>query len=89
MNARWVKPIDPRLAGWAAEHRQVVTVEDGIVSGGFGAGVAEYLAAAGVAVPLTMLGVPDEFLRFGGQAAILAELGLDAAGIADTVSSLL
>ncbi len=88
VNARWVKPIDPRLAAWASAHDRVVTVEDGVVAGGFGAGVAEHLAAAGVTKPITMLGIPDRFLRFGEQAGILAELGLDAAGIADTLASL-
>src|SRR5690606_28737935 len=36
VNARWIKPLDPRLADWAAAHRRVVTVEDNVVSGGFG-----------------------------------------------------
>ncbi|MEX1287453.1 MAG: 1-deoxy-D-xylulose-5-phosphate synthase [Acidimicrobiia bacterium] len=82
VNARWVTPMDPRLPSWAAAHGRVVTVEDNVVAGGFGAGVAEALAAAGVMTPVTMLGVPDRFLGFGDQAGILAELGLDADGIA-------
>ena len=85
VNARWVKPMDPRLATWAEAHRRVVTVEDNVVSGGFGSGVAETLAAAGIARPITMLGLPDRFLPFGNQAAITADLGLDADGIARSV----
>jgi 1-deoxy-D-xylulose-5-phosphate synthase len=85
VNARWVKPMDPRLATWAEAHRRVVTVEDNVVSGGFGSGVAEALAAAGIARPITMLGLPDRFLPFGNQAAITADLGLDADGIARSV----
>ncbi len=85
VNARWVKPMDPRLPTWAAEHRHVVTVEDGVRTGGFGAGVAETLAAAGVHVPLTILGIPDAFLRFGDQQTLLAEVGLDADGIAGAI----
>jgi 1-deoxy-D-xylulose-5-phosphate synthase len=88
VNARWVKPMDPRLPGWAGAHRHVVTVEDNVRSGGFGAGVAEALSAAGVSTPLTILGVPDAFLRFGSQSAILAELGLDADGIAASIAGL-
>ena len=71
------------------EHRRVVTVEDNVRSGGFGAGVAEALSAAGVDTPTTILGVPDEFLRFGNQARILSELGLDEDGIVAGVRSAL
>ncbi|NND83805.1 MAG: 1-deoxy-D-xylulose-5-phosphate synthase, partial [Acidimicrobiia bacterium] len=85
VNARWVKPLDPRLPTWAAEHRRVVTVEDNVRAGGFGAGVVETLSAAGVDTPTTILGIPDEFLRFGTQAKILTELGLDEDGIVESV----
>lgn len=88
VNARWVKPMDPRLPGWAREHSHVVTVEDNVRSGGFGAGVAETLSAAGVTTPITMLGIPDRFLRFGSQTAILSELGLDADGIAASIAGI-
>lgn len=89
VNARWIKPLDPRLADWAAAHRRVVTVEDNVVSGGFGSAVAEQLSRSGVITPVTMLGVPDRFLPFDTQPAITAELGLDADGIADTIRRLL
>lgn len=85
VNARWVKPMDPRLPTWASEHRRVVTVEDNVRAGGFGAGVVEVLSAAGVDTPTTILGIPDEFLRFGDQAKILTELGLDEDGIVASV----
>ncbi len=89
VNARWVKPLDPRLPTWAREHGRVVTVEDNVRSGGFGSGVAEALSGAGVDTPVTILGVPDQFLRFGSQAKILAELGLDEDGIVAGVRSAL
>lgn len=89
VNARWVKPMDPRLAGWAGEHRRVVTVEDNVRTGGFGAGVAETLSAAGVDTPLTILGIPDSFLRFGNQQGLLSELGLDERGITVAVTAAL
>ena len=47
VNARWVKPLDGRLDRWAADHRLVVTVEDNVVTGGFGAAVLEHLAPTG------------------------------------------
>ena len=89
INARWIKPMDPRLPEWAASHQLVVTVEDNVRSGGFGAGVLEALAPTGLAGRVRILAAPDRFLRFGNQAAILSELGLDADGIADSVTGLL
>ncbi len=85
VNARWVKPLDPRLTVWAAEHRHVVTVEDGVGSGGFGAAVMEDLSVAGLAGKVRSLAVPDRFIRFGDPGRILSELGLDAPGIAGSV----
>ena len=60
-------------------------MEDNVRAGGFGAGVVEVLSAAGVDTPTTILGIPDEFLRFGDQAKILTELGLDEDGIVASV----
>ncbi|MGI8822963.1 MAG: 1-deoxy-D-xylulose-5-phosphate synthase [Acidimicrobiia bacterium] len=88
VNARWVKPLDPRLDQWAAHHRLVVTIEDNVVSGGFGAAVLEDLSATGMAGRVRLMGVPDRFIRFGKPGTILAELGLDADGIAAAVQEL-
>ncbi len=87
INARWIKPMDPRLEEWANAHDRIVTIEDNVIAGGFGAGVAEFLAHAGIDRPLTMLGIDDEFLPFGDPATILAEQGLDADGIVKAVLS--
>src|SRR5215216_2101501 len=82
---RWVKPLDPRLGAVAGGHRLVVTVEDNVLAGGFGSAVAEVLADDEVATPLLRLGIPDEFLPHGKREVLLAELGLDAVGIAERV----
>jgi len=88
VNARWVKPMDRRLAEWASTHRTVVTVEDNVITGGFGAGVFEELSHHGQAGKVHTIGVPDSFLRFGSPATILAELGLDSESVAETVRHL-
>jgi len=85
VDPRWVKPLDPRLASVAGSHRLVVTVEDNVLAGGFGAAVAEVLADEEVGTPLLRLGVPDQFLQHGKRDALLAGLGLDAIGIAEQV----
>jgi 1-deoxy-D-xylulose-5-phosphate synthase len=85
VDPRWVKPLDPRLGPVAGAHRLVVTVEDNVLAGGFGSAVAEVLADEEVATPLLRLGIPDRFLPHGKRELLLAELGLDAGGIAERV----
>jgi 1-deoxy-D-xylulose-5-phosphate synthase len=85
VDPRWVKPLDPRLASVASSHRLVVTVEDNVLAGGFGAAVAEVLADEEVGTPLLRLGIPDQFLQHGKRETLLAELGLDAVGVAERV----
>ena len=85
VNARWVKPIDPRIVDWARTHPVVMTVEDNVGAGGFGGAVLEALAPHGLAGRVRNLALPDEFLPQGKAADILREHGLDAAGIAKSV----
>ena len=81
-NMRFVKPLDTALVlELARTHDLLVTVEEGCLPGGAGAAVAEALAAAGVAKPLMMLGLPDEFVEHGEPAKLLSMCGLDAQGI--------
>ena len=85
-NMRFVKPVDRELAyRLAATHDVIVTVEENVVAGGAGSAVAEALAADGMAVPVLMLGLPDRFVEHGDSQQLLAECGLDAAGIARAV----
>jgi 1-deoxy-D-xylulose-5-phosphate synthase len=85
VDPRWVKPLDLRLASVADSHRLVVTVEDNVLAGGFGAAVAEVLAEEEIGAPLLRLGIPDQFLQHGKREALLAGLGLDAVSIAEQV----
>ncbi len=85
-NMRFVKPLDVELVKQlAAEHDYLVTVEEGAIMGGAGAAVAEALAAAGIAKPMLMLGLPDKFIDHGDPAKLLASVGLDGAGIAASI----
>jgi 1-deoxy-D-xylulose-5-phosphate synthase len=85
VNARWVKPVDPRITDWARRHPVVITVEDNVGTGGFGGAVLEALSPHGLAGKVRMLALPDGFLPQGKAADILKENGLDAAGIAKSV----
>ncbi|HZH44080.1 MAG TPA: 1-deoxy-D-xylulose-5-phosphate synthase [Lysobacter sp.] len=82
VNMRFVKPLDRALVlELARTHDGLVTLEDNVVAGGAGAGVAELLAAEGVTVPILHLGLPDEFQHHGSREQLLAEAGLDPASI--------
>jgi 1-deoxy-D-xylulose-5-phosphate synthase len=85
VNARWVKPVDPRITDWARNHPVVVTVEDNVGAGGFGGAVLETLAPHGLAGRVRTLALPDQFLPQGKASDILRDNGLDAAGIAKAV----
>ncbi|EHP41969.1 1-deoxy-D-xylulose-5-phosphate synthase [Cupriavidus basilensis OR16] len=85
-NMRFVKPLDEALVKkLASEHDYLVTVEEGCVMGGAGSAVLEALAAAGIAVPVLQLGLPDRFVDHGDPAFLLAQCGLDAKGIEQSV----
>jgi len=64
----------------------VLTLEDNVVTGGFGSAITEALAPLGI--PVTVLAVPDTFIEQGGQAELLKQLGLDAPGVASRVRRL-
>ncbi len=89
VNARWVKPLDPRLADWVGSHPVTVTLEDNVVSGGFGAAVMESLSGTGLAGRVSVLGVPDRFLPSGSAADVLEVIGLDPEAIAARIALLL
>jgi 1-deoxy-D-xylulose-5-phosphate synthase len=88
VNARWVKPLDPRLREWAARYRRVVTLEDNVSAGGFGTAVMQELAGTDLAAKVTVLGLPDRFLPAGSVDEILAEVGLDVEGVVRQVGAL-
>ena len=85
IDPRWVVPVPKSVIELAAEHRLVVTIEDGIRVGGIGTRIRQELRAAGVDTALTELGVPDEFLEHGSRAQILEEAGLTPQHIARDV----
>lgn len=81
-NMRWIKPLDlDLLRELARDHEALVTVEEGCVMGGAGSAVLEALQAEGVSMPVLQLGLPDQFIEHGDPAVLLANVGLNAAGI--------
>ena len=86
VNMRFVKPLDRALVlELAKAHEGFVTVEDNVVAGGAGSGVAELLSAEGIALPVLHLGLPDAFQHHASREQLLAEAGIDADGIRASV----
>ena len=86
VNMRFVKPLDRELIlELAKTHDAFVTLEDNVVAGGAGSGVAELLSAAGVTMPILHLGLPDAFQHHASREQLLAEAGLDAGGIRSAI----
>ena len=81
-NMRFIKPLDHALIKQLAEtHDLLVCIEENSIVGGAGSEVARSLEAQGITKPLHRIGLPDHFVEQGDQTQMLAELGLDAAGI--------
>ena len=79
---RFVKPIDRELIiELAREHSLLISVEENALIGGAGAEVARVLDEIDSPVRFVRMGLPDRFIDHGDQAHLLAEVGLDKAGI--------
>ncbi|MFO1465613.1 MAG: 1-deoxy-D-xylulose-5-phosphate synthase [Steroidobacteraceae bacterium] len=82
VNMRFVKPLDEELVRRIAlKCRAIVTLEENAIAGGAGSAVAECLAAAGFALPLLHVGIPDRFIAHGSREDCLADAGLDVASV--------
>ncbi len=89
VNCRYLKPYDEvTLAAVLAEHKQVLTVEEGTVVNGFGAYMSAVIERHEPAVRVTTMGVPDRIIHAAPRARQLESCGLTADGIADHVRAL-
>ena len=84
-DVRSCAPLDPTMIADAADHRLVVTCEDGIRDGGIGMTIADQVHEIANEVVVEVLGLPTRFIPQGKPDRILAQLGLDADGIVATV----
>jgi 1-deoxy-D-xylulose-5-phosphate synthase len=85
-DARFAKPIDSGLmAQLAAEHDLLVTVEEGVLAGGFGSAVWETLSETGATPRILRVGLPDRYVTHGKPALLHEEVGFTPARIAERV----
>lgn len=86
IDMRFAKPLDQDMIVRMAEsHDLLVTLEENSIAGGAGAGVSEYLNQAGINQNVLHLGLPDIFIDHGKHQDLLAECGLDATGIQQSI----
>ena len=82
VDMRFVKPLDEALLRQlAAEHELLVSIEENSIMGGAGSAVSEFLASENLLKPMLHLGLPDYYVEHAKPSQMLAECGLDAAGI--------
>lgn len=82
---RWAKPIDADALRDAAHTGHIFTLEDGVITGGFGSGVLELLSDMGESCPVRRFGIPDTFVTQGPVDKLFEVLGLDAESISAEV----
>ncbi|MGB6449550.1 MAG: transketolase C-terminal domain-containing protein, partial [Steroidobacteraceae bacterium] len=86
VNMRFVKPLDEAtLLNVAERHQAIVTIEENVIAGGAGSGVAECLADASICLPILHLGLPDRFIEHGSREDCIDSAGLDAAALEATI----
>jgi 1-deoxy-D-xylulose-5-phosphate synthase len=87
-DARFAKPIDAALmAQLAAEHDLLVTIEEGVLAGGFGSAVWETLSEMGATPRILRVGLPDRYVTHGKPALLHEEVGFTGAKIAERVAA--
>jgi 1-deoxy-D-xylulose-5-phosphate synthase len=87
-DARFAKPIDAALVGQlASEHELLVTVEEGVLAGGFGTAVWETLSEGGEIPRILRIGLPDRYVTHGKPALLHAEVGFTGRRIAERIET--
>lgn len=78
----FVKPLDEKLLdNIAKKHKTLITMEDGVLKGGFGSAVTTYLEKIDTEVKVHSLGIPDRFITHGSIDELMQEIGLDEKGL--------
>ncbi len=82
INARFAKPLDEELLlSLSADHKLLVTLEENVITGGFGQQVTQFLTDTGQPIKVLQIAIPDEFVEQGSVGRLREETGLDAASI--------
>jgi 1-deoxy-D-xylulose-5-phosphate synthase len=81
---RFLKPLDKEtVIQIFKNYQRIITIEDGVRKGGLGAAILEFASEQNISKPITILGLPDQFIEHGSIEILKKELGLDAASLAE------
>ena len=87
---RFVKPIDETMLHEVfSKFKKVITVENGVINGGMGSAIIEFVVDHEYRSNVVRLGIPDRFIEHGTQDELYAQCGFDAAGIVKTAHRLI
>ena len=87
VNVRFVKPLDQELLKQiAGTHKLIATIEENVLSGGYGEHVASYYAKEAISTRLLNFAIPDEFVEHGDVSVLREKEGLDAVSMAERIS---
>ena len=87
---RFIKPLDEALLHKIfKQYKTIVTVEDGVVKGGFGSAIAEFASAHHYHHPIRILGIPDVFPEHGSVEELQEQCGISSQAISRTLNELL
>ncbi len=90
VNCRFIKPMDEAyLKRMIKKFSAVLTVEEGVLSGGFGEGVASWLTDHDYTGHVRRMGIPNQFVEHGPRNQLLSDIGLDVAGIFEQIQEIL
>ena len=90
INMRFVKPLDDQLLHKIfMDYQSILTIEDGVISGGFGSAILEFAAKNRYNINVTCLGIPDLFIDHGTVSELQSITGLSAEAIAQEIKKLL
>lgn len=88
VDMRFIKPLDQQMIlEMAASHSLLVTVEENVIAGGAGSAVNEFLLSQAKQVAILNLGLPDRFVEQGQPEDLLADCGLDVAGLVRSIQA--
>ena len=73
----------------AKKFNHIITIEDGVIQGGFGSAVLEFMSDNNYTTQVKRLGIPDSFIEHGTPEELYTMLGLDSAGIARSIAGYL
>ncbi|WP_297887536.1 1-deoxy-D-xylulose-5-phosphate synthase [Sulfurihydrogenibium sp.] len=87
INSRFIKPMDEEMLNKILKtHEYIITMEDGVLNGGFGSAVAEYILDKGYSNKLLRFGIPDRFIEHGKVEILEKDLGLDTQSMTEKIA---